>query len=97
MATAHQLYTPERLKDMDRRQLNSIEKFALADAAETAHTTVYAGMDRADTIATALRTVRDIQAEYGRRAAAALATPAGDAARGEAFLRKNFGKGASQL
>jgi hypothetical protein len=82
MATAHQLYSPERLAGMDRTQLNAVERFALADAAETSHTTVYAGMDRADTIATAKRTCQDITAEFGRRAAAAV--------RGEAFLRKTF-------
>lgn len=88
MATAHQLYSPERLAGMDRRELNAVERFALADAAETSHTTVYDGMDRADTIATAKRTCQDITAEFGRRAVAAMRQ--GDAARGEAFLRKTF-------
>lgn len=61
MATAHQLYSPERLAGMDRRQLNAVERFALVDAAETSHNTVYTGMDRADTVATARRTVQDTQ------------------------------------
>jgi hypothetical protein len=88
MATAHQLYPPERLAGMDRTELNAVERFALADAAETSHTTVYDGMTRSDTIATAKRTCQDITAEFGRRAVAAMRQ--GDAARGEAFLRKTF-------
>jgi hypothetical protein len=88
MATAHQLYPPERLADMDRTELNAVERFALADAAETSHTTIYDGMTRHETILTAQRTCADITAEFGRRAVAALRQ--GDAARGEAFLRKTF-------
>jgi hypothetical protein len=61
MATAHQLYPPSRTKDMTAAQLCQVQRFALGDAAETAHTTVYAGMDRADTVATAKRTAQDIQ------------------------------------
>jgi hypothetical protein len=72
MATAHQLYPPARLATMDRRRLKDIERLALADAAETSHTTVYDGMDRADTMATAKRTCTDITAEFGRRAVAAM-------------------------
>ena len=69
--TGHQLYSPERLKGMDRRDLNQVERFARADAAETSNT-LYDGMNRADTIATAKRTRQDITAEFGRRAVAAM-------------------------
>lgn len=69
MATAHQLYPATRLAEMTDDQLRSVQRFALADSAETAHTTVYDGMDRADTVATARRTVQDVQAAMNRRAA----------------------------
>lgn len=70
MATAHQLYPDSRTEDMTAAQLLSVQRFALADSAETAHTTVYAGMDRADTVATARRTVQDVQTAMNRLAAA---------------------------
>lgn len=69
MATAHQLYPTSRTDDMDDAQLLAVQQFALTDVAETS-TTVYDGMDRADTVATARRTVDDIQRVMNQRAAA---------------------------
>lgn len=69
MATAHQLYPTSRTDDMDDDQLYMTQRFALADVAETS-TTVYAGMDRADTVVTARRTIDDIQRVMNQRAAA---------------------------
>lgn len=92
MATAHQLYPTSRTANMTDDQLRSVQRCALADSAETAHTTVYAGMDRADTVATAQRTVQDTQAALNRSAAARFS-----ATRGESFLRSAFGPGAPAL
>lgn len=69
MATAHQLYPTTRTDEMTDAQLLAVQNFALADAAETSRS-VYAGMDRADTVATARRTVDDIQRVMNQRAAA---------------------------
>lgn len=71
MATAHQLYPTSRTDTMTADQLRTVQRFALADLADTAHTTVYTGMDRADTVATAKRTVQDTQAALNRLAVAA--------------------------
>lgn len=68
MATAHQLYPTSRTDGMTDTDLAQVQRFALVDAAETS-TTVYAGMGRADTVATACRTVDDIQRVMNRRAA----------------------------
>lgn len=67
MATAHQLYSPERLAGMDRRQLNAVERFAFTDSTETSHSTVYDGMTRHETILTAQRTCQDITAMHRPR------------------------------
>lgn len=65
----HVLYSAVRLAGMSDTDLAQVQRFALADAAETS-TTVYAGMDRADTVATAQRTIDDIQRVMNVRAAA---------------------------
>jgi hypothetical protein len=64
----HVLYPAARLAGMSDTDLDQVMRFALADRAETS-TTVYAGMDRADTVATARRTVDDVQRVMNRRAA----------------------------
>lgn len=69
--TAHQLYPLARLADMDDADLRRVQGFALADAADTAHGTAYAGMDRADTVATARRSAADVAAHLNYRAAMA--------------------------
>ncbi|WP_086847036.1 hypothetical protein [Amycolatopsis kentuckyensis] len=69
MATAHQLYPTSRTDRMTDDQLIAVQRFAWADSNPVAHTPVYDGMDRSDTIATASRTARDIQAVLNRRAA----------------------------
>lgn len=69
MATAHQLYPTTRTDEMTDAQLLAVQQFALTDVAETSRS-VYAGMDRADTVATARRTVDDIQRVMNQRAAA---------------------------
>jgi len=70
-ATAHQLYPLGRLANMDDADLRRVQAFALADSADTAHGTVYAGMDRANTVATARRTVSDVAEHLNYRAAMA--------------------------
>lgn len=71
MATAHQLYPIRRLAGMGDTDLTQVLRFALADAAETSDT-VYDGMDRADTVATARRTVKDVADQINLRAAFAV-------------------------
>lgn len=70
-----QLYPLTRLADMSDDQLHTVPDFALTDAADTG-TTVYSGMDRTATIATARRTVADIRAHLGYRFAMQLAPQA---------------------
>lgn len=70
--TATRLYTPERLAAMEDGDLDRVMGFALADRAETS-TTVYDGMTRGETVRTAQRTIDDVAAAQGRRAAAEFA------------------------
>lgn len=66
--TAHQLYPASRLQGMSDTDLDQVMRFTLADRAETS-ATVYGGMTRHETVLTAQRTIDDIAAEQGRRAA----------------------------
>lgn len=65
-----QLYPASRLMSMSDTDLDQVLRFALADRAETS-TAVYAGMTRHETVLTAQRTIDDIAAAQGRRAAEA--------------------------
>lgn len=64
--TARQLYPPARLAEMDNGRLTTIFLFAYSDARE-GNTTVYASMNREDTVATAWRTCSDIACELVTR------------------------------
>lgn len=75
--TGQQLYPETRLRLMSTTRLNAVLSFALADVAETNHTCVYLGMDRGQTVLTARRTIDDVNAELGRRAAKAFAERCG--------------------
>lgn len=71
VATAHglagqQLYPTDRLTGMFDADLQRVRDFADADAHEKSDV-VYDGMTRAETIATARRTVADVDAEIARR------------------------------
>lgn len=68
MTTAHQLYPAARLAGMSDVDLEQVMCFALADCAETS-STVYDGMTRGETVRTAQRTIDDVAAEQGQRAA----------------------------
>jgi hypothetical protein len=63
--TAHQLYPASRTDRMSLADLESVQRFALADRAETSKT-VYAGMTRHETVLTAQRTIDDTQAAISR-------------------------------
>lgn len=65
--TGKQLYPQSRLDGMLYGDLHRVMHFALGDQAETNHHCVYSGMDRAETIATAKRTVTDVTAEIRKR------------------------------
>lgn len=65
--TAHQLYPAIRTNAMTIDRLRAVLRMALADMAETNHSCVYHGMDRADTVATARQTRDDVAAVIRRR------------------------------
>lgn len=65
--TATRLYPPNRLVGMPVGQMATIFAFAVADARND--TTVYSGMNREQTHATAWRTCSDIAVELTARAA----------------------------
>jgi acyl CoA:acetate/3-ketoacid CoA transferase alpha subunit len=67
--TGQQLYPVSRTASMSTARLRSILAFAQVDAADTAGNVLYFGMDRAETQATAERTVADVSAELRRRVA----------------------------
>lgn len=66
-----QLYPPERLAGMSKGDLERTRDFALSDIEDG--TTLYAGMDRAETVATARRTAEDVRAQLAVLAANQLA------------------------
>jgi len=65
--TAHQLYPASRIAGMTTRQLLAVHNFADYDTVEP--TSIYSGMDRAETIATAQRTIADVSAALRARVA----------------------------
>jgi len=66
--TAHQLYPAARRESLSDRRINAIIAFVASDIEEPG--VLYDGMDRAETVATAKRSLADLMGELHERAAA---------------------------